>query len=224
VPTLGTRLLLVAHKDVDIEAVRKLMEATYESGFAKVAHPPLDTRLLEPPPEYPWHAGAQLFKERNQPVLSGPLMDSAHKTFAILAAAVSGLFVLWQWRKLCAELARDQGFKKYLRQVTRIEAQATHAERDRSHRVEKLLALREQVCQLKMDALDRFTTGELAGKELLASFLVHANDARDHLTRLIQRFEYDVDNRQSAAHRRECPEAPPLECSIGTEALDLQPR
>jgi hypothetical protein len=126
-------------------------------------------------------------------VLSGPLIDAAHKAFAILAAAVSGLFVLWQWRKLWDQFARNKGFIKYLSQVTRIEEQATQGERGRPLSVEELLALREQVCRLKTDALDRFTAGELAGKELLASFLVHANDARDHLTRLIRRSEHHVE-------------------------------
>jgi hypothetical protein len=33
--------------------------------------------------------------------------------------------------------------------------------------------------------LDRFTRGELAGKELLAAFLMQVQHARDHLTRLV---------------------------------------
>jgi TRAP-type uncharacterized transport system substrate-binding protein len=187
VPTLGTRLLVVAHKDVDAQAMRKLVEATFETEFAKVVHPALNARLMDAPPEFPWHAGAELYQARSAPLLSGPLVDWAQKGFAILAAAASGLFVLWQWSKQYGQFLRDKGFRKYISQVARIEAQAVQAERSPAVDARQLRDLREQLWQLKSEALERFTEGELEGKELLAGFLVQVNDARDHLTRLLQR-------------------------------------
>src|SRR5262249_6368418 len=70
-PTLGTRLLIVAHKDVPSRAIFQLVEATYGSDFGQIEHPPLDPKLLELPPEFPWHEGSQLYQERNSPLLSG---------------------------------------------------------------------------------------------------------------------------------------------------------
>jgi TRAP-type uncharacterized transport system substrate-binding protein len=49
-PTLGTRLLLVAHKDVDAGAVQRLVDAVYSTEFATVSRPPLDAKLLDIPP------------------------------------------------------------------------------------------------------------------------------------------------------------------------------
>jgi TRAP-type uncharacterized transport system substrate-binding protein len=187
--TLGTRLLLVAHKDVHPRAVYQLIEATYAADFGQIVHPPLDAKLMELPPEFPWHAGALLYQRRNAPLLSGDVMDSAHKGFAIFAAAASGLFVLWQWLKQRGQLVRDKGFNKYISQMTRIEEQVMQSERGRPLSLEQLLALREQVCRLKAQALDRFAEGELAGKELLGGFLVHVNDVRDYLTCVIRRHE-----------------------------------
>jgi hypothetical protein len=57
----------------------QLVEATYAVEFGHVVHPPLDAKLMELPPEFPWHAGAQLFLERNMPVVSGAVMDATHK-------------------------------------------------------------------------------------------------------------------------------------------------
>jgi TRAP-type uncharacterized transport system substrate-binding protein len=185
VPTIGTRLLLVAHEDVAPQAVRRLVEATLASKAARHGRPPLDGHVLALPPEFPWHEGTVLYRRRNQPVVSGTLVDSAQKAFAIFAAAASGLFVLWQWSKQSAHLRRDRGFNSYLHQVTRIEEQALEVERGGPASREQLLALREQLGRVKTEALDRFTAGDLTGKELLAGFLAHANSARDLLTRLL---------------------------------------
>jgi TRAP-type uncharacterized transport system substrate-binding protein len=193
-PTLGTRLLLVAHKDVPPRAVYQLVEATYAAEFGRIVRPPLDAKLMDLPPEFPWHDGAQLYQQRNAPLLSGEVMDSAHKGFAIFAAAASGLFVLWQWTKLYGQRARNRGLNQYIAQVTRIEERVMEAERDRPLEAAELLGLRDQLGRLKTQALDDFARDELAGKEFLAGFLVQVNDVRDHLTRLQTR---DGDSRSA---------------------------
>jgi TRAP-type uncharacterized transport system substrate-binding protein len=183
-PALGTRLLLVAHRDVNVEAVRRLVDAVYSTEFASASRPPLDVKLLDLPPELPWHEGTRIYLERNTPVVSGVLMDSAHKGFAILAAAASGLFVLWQWLKQRNRFLRDRGFNKYISEVTRIEEKAAHLEHRSAGSRQELLALRDELARLKTEALDLFTKGDLAGHELLQGFLVQVNDVRDYVTRL----------------------------------------
>ena len=185
VQTLGTRLLLVANQDVDPHAVRRLLEATLASKVAKNGKPPADARTLELPPEFPWHEGTELYRERNQPVVSGTLASSAQRGFAIFAAAASGLFVLWQWGKQHGHFLRNRGFNKYLQQVTRIEEQTLQVEGGAPASREHLLALREQLDRVKTEALDRFTEGGLAGPELLAGFLAQVNGVRACLTRLL---------------------------------------
>src|SRR5262249_32286238 len=157
--TLGTRLLLVGHRDVDPQAARRLAEAVYASEFSKVIQPPVDPKLLDAPPEFPWHEGTVQYHQRNQPLLSGPLMDFVHKGVAILVAAVSGLFVLWQWGKQRGAFMRDEGFNKYIRQLSQIERQVVQAETSDDVNYRQLMALREQLFQLKSEALDRFSEG-----------------------------------------------------------------
>jgi TRAP-type uncharacterized transport system substrate-binding protein len=185
VPTLGTRLLLVAHKDVPARAMFELVEATYAPRFGLIVHPPLDVRLMDLPPEFPWHAGAQLYLQRNAPLLSGAAMDSAHKAFAIFAAAASGLFVLWQWTKLYGSATRNRGFKQYIAQVTRIEERVLEAERSRPLALPELSVVRDRLHRLKTEALDEFARTDFAGKDLLFGFLAQVNDVRDYVTRLI---------------------------------------
>jgi TRAP-type uncharacterized transport system substrate-binding protein len=183
--TLGTRLLLVAHKDVPPRAVFQLVEATYGSEFGQIVRPPLSPKLMDLPPEFPWHDGALLYQQRNAPLLSGQAMDSVHKGVAIFAAAASGLFVLWQWLKQRAQLGHDMGLGKYIAQVTRIEERALGAEQGQPLAVADLFALQDQLCRLKLQALNELAREELTGKDLLAGFLVQANDVRDYLARLI---------------------------------------
>jgi TRAP-type uncharacterized transport system substrate-binding protein len=184
VPTLGTRLLLVAHQDVDPQAIRELVEATLAG---KVGNIDQATKLMELPPEFPWHRGTRLYQQRNSPLLSGDVADAARKGFAIFAAAVSGLFVLWQWTKQSGQFRKDGGFNHYIGQVTRIEEQAEAMERAGSASGPQLIALRERLARLKTEALDRFAEGELTGKELLAAFLVQVSDARNYLSGLVRK-------------------------------------
>jgi TRAP-type uncharacterized transport system substrate-binding protein len=184
--TLGMRLLLVAHKDVDPKAIRTLVEATLASKIAKSSHPPIDAKILEIPPESPWHEGTQNYLHRNRPVVSGWLVDSAQKGMAIFAAAASGLFVLWQWGKQRGRFRHDRSFAWYIHKVARIEEQAVQLERDQPVGPGPLLKLREELFRLKAEGLVRFSQDELAGKEHLAGFLAQVNDTRDFLTRLIE--------------------------------------
>jgi hypothetical protein len=126
-----------------------------------------------------------LYQQRNAPMLSGEVMDWTHKGLAIFAAAASGLYVLWQWARLHGEASRNKGFGAHLTQVTRIEQRAQEIERDWPFAVAELLALREQLCRVKTEALEELANGELAGRELLPGFLIAVNDARDYVNRLL---------------------------------------
>jgi TRAP-type uncharacterized transport system substrate-binding protein len=184
-PSLGNRLLLVAHDSVETEAAKRLVEAAYAGEFAKTVQPPLDPKLLDYPPEFPWHSGTRLYLQNNQPLVSKDMMDLYHKAVAILAAAASGLFVLWQWRRLCSESSRLDAFKHYFHRVNRLEERARLEGWTGSQDLADVLALQEHLVRLKTEALDRFTEGDLEGKELLGAFVTHVQGVYDHLSRLL---------------------------------------
>jgi hypothetical protein len=69
--------------------------------------------------------------------------------------------------------------------VTDIEKQAQQIERGQLAEPGRLLlVLLEELARLKTEALDRFTAGELGGKELLVGFLAHVAEVRAHLVGL----------------------------------------
>jgi len=188
-PTLGTRLLLVAHKDVPASVAYRLIEAAYAADFGRIMHPPLDPKLMDLPPEFPWHAGALLYQRRNAPLLSGDAVNSLRQWVMIFGAAASGLFVLWQWNKERHRVSRNKGFNAYIACVTRIEERVLEAMRGKPLDVAELVAMRDELCRLKTKALDECAREELAGKELLPGFLAQVHDVRDAVTRLILRHE-----------------------------------
>ena len=184
-PTIGARMLLVANVDVPDEAIKRLLEAVYETEFAEIARPPLDPSMLEIPPEFPRHPGSIRFQQRNRPLIVGDDLEVLEKTLSLVFAVIGALFVAWQWARRRYRRLRELGFEAYLLKVTAVEQAALGLELASKLELAPLLELQANLGRLKAEALGRFTQGELEGEGLMSGFLTHANDARDYLARLI---------------------------------------
>ncbi|MDX2037665.1 MAG: TAXI family TRAP transporter solute-binding subunit [Isosphaeraceae bacterium] len=185
IDTLGTRLILVANVNVPERTIQRLVEVVYTSPFGQVMRPALDARLLEMPPEAPWHRGTLSYLHRNAPLIAGDLLDLIEKELSIVGAMCGAGFFLWQWVRRRYRRVRDQGFESYILRVNRIERRAIVLEREPVLDLQALTRLQEELSDLKGDALDKFIAGELEGEELMSSFLTHVADTRDFLTNLI---------------------------------------
>jgi hypothetical protein len=185
IPTLGTRLLLVARKGAPAEAIQRLLEVVYGSPFAQAVQPAIDAKLLDLPPELPWHDGATAYLRRNAPAIAGDVIDLLEKELSILAALLGGLFFLGQWLRRRFRRRREEGFGAYIVRVAVIERRAMETERAAALDLVTLIGLQEELSRLKGEALDRFADGTLDGEELMSGFLTHVSDARDYLTRLM---------------------------------------
>ncbi len=184
-PTFGARVMVVTNRKTDPAAVKRLLGAIFLTDFAEVARPPLETSLLDLPPEYPLHPGTVEFLQRNKPLIVGDILDPLEKAASFLAAACGALFVAWQTARRWYRRRREQSFESYLLKVSAIERQALHFELAVQLDLAALLALQADLGRLKNEAMERFTNGELEGEGLMSGFLTHANDARDYLARLI---------------------------------------
>jgi len=185
IPTIGSRVLLVANRKVESEAVKRLLALIYLTEYSELSRPPLDPSLLELAPEFPLHPGAEEFKQRNKPLIWGDAVDFLEKTSSLLVSVVGGLLILWQWARRYYRRRRELGFESYLLKVSRVERDALALETSSELELAPLLALQEELGRIKAEALERFTVGELEGEGLMSGFLTHVNDARDYLARLI---------------------------------------
>ena len=77
--------------------VRRLLEVVFNSPFAQVIRPPLDARLLELPPELPWHDGTTEFIRRNSPLIAGDVIEQLEKEVSIIGVLAGGILCLVQW-------------------------------------------------------------------------------------------------------------------------------
>jgi TRAP-type uncharacterized transport system substrate-binding protein len=185
IPTLGTRLLLVVRRDVPEATVRRLLEVVYASPFAQAVQPAIDAKLLDMPPELPWHEGTTAYLRRNAPVIAGDVVDLIEKELSIVGALLGGLFFLGQWLRRRFRRRREAGFRSYIIRVAAIERRAMAAELAATLDLAALLGLQEELGRLKAEALAKFAEGALEGEELMSGFLTHVSDTRDYLTRLI---------------------------------------
>jgi TRAP-type uncharacterized transport system substrate-binding protein len=185
IATFGPQLLLVANQAVPATAVRRVLETVFAPGFAQLAKPALDVKLLESPPEYDWHVGTRQFLDANKPVLAGEVIDLLEKVSSLSGAVLGAAFFLWQWLRQRYRRRRDLGFESYLVKVAAIEEQALALEMQAQLDIKELLRLQRELAILKNQALNRFAEGKLGGGELLSGFLSHVNDSRNYLNRLI---------------------------------------
>ncbi len=199
--TLGTRLLLVARKETAPAPIRRLLEVIFNSSFSHALEPPLDVRLLESPPELPWHDGTIDYVRRNSPLIVGDVIDLVEKEVSIVGVLVGGLFCLSQWLRRRYRRRRERSFEAYILQVAKVERQALVLSRAPTLDLAALLPLQEEVSRIKGEALERFADGELDGEELMSGFLAHASDARDFLMRLILHQRDDLEERARAQRR-----------------------
>jgi TRAP-type uncharacterized transport system substrate-binding protein len=183
--TLGTRLLVVARRDLSVGTVRRLLDVVFNSPFAQVIQPPLDARLLEIPPELPWHDGTIDFVRRKSPLIAGDVIDVVEKYVSILGVLAGGILCLVQWLRRRYRWRRERGFEAYILRVAEVERRALAVSRAPALDLPALLQLQEELTRIKGEALQRFADGELDGEELMSGFLTHASDARDFLVRLI---------------------------------------
>lgn len=183
--TVGARLLLVANQNVSQPTVEKVLDAIFDSRFARIPQPPLERALLELPPRHPLHEGTIAFLGRNRPWISGGQVDRLANTLSVLGALVGGGLFLWQsWRQRVSA-RRDELFGKYQLQIAGMEGRVVELELAADLALEPLISLQRDLLELKRQALARYASGDLGNQATLTDLLAPLNAARDHVATLL---------------------------------------
>ena len=191
--TVATRLLVVAHSETPEAAVLKLMESIFESDFARLADlPPLNAKQSGDLREYPLHAAAETYLHRNEPLVTGEIIESLENARSFLVSAGIAAFLLWRWyarRRLI-------GFEEYLDSISELEAEAVKLDQAGQLNFAELRRLRQRLTELKSEALEKYAEGKLSGEEQLSSFLSHVSDVRNCLESLFAHESRQTKNRE----------------------------
>jgi TRAP-type uncharacterized transport system substrate-binding protein len=175
--TLGTSLLLVAHKDVPDEAVYQLLRTIYESHFAMMTHP---QALAGATPEYPYHPGAIAYRDRDQPMVSKEMLDVLAKLIT-LWVFVSATF--WALRRYFDRdpMAR---FVYYLREFTQLDLVARGITDDAeapTEPVQRVIHLEDKLSRLKAQMIQEFSDTKLWRERAMGTVLSLISDTRASL-------------------------------------------
>jgi hypothetical protein len=131
------------------------------------------------------HLGAELYRQRNKPIIAGDAIDYLEKVLAIAATVAGGTFFVVQWYLRSNRRKREASFASYMERVIQIENESMQNELAAQLDLATLIRLQRELAVLKSEAVSRFAAGKLEGEGLIHGFLALVNDARNQLTRLI---------------------------------------
>jgi TRAP-type uncharacterized transport system substrate-binding protein len=178
--TIATPVLLVAYAPTEPEAVAQLLETVFDGPVAALTSP---RPLREQVPQFPFHAGAERYMRRAEPLLSPELMSTMAKALGGLGAFISGVVAVYGYLRL-RQLRR---FASYYQEIRRLELVARGQEADPSAPAgpaARRAYLEERLLDLKSRALLDFASGGLTGEGLMSGIVSLVNDTRASLARL----------------------------------------
>jgi TRAP transporter TAXI family solute receptor len=182
VSTIATRMLVVAHHDVDPAAIRVLLDALDSELFASEAHMPrAERRVLWDDAELPIHAGTRAWLDRDNPIFTAEQMEGIESLRSFLVSLVVAGYLLFRWYRA----RKIHGLDGFLAEVSVLDRKVLDVERSAQLDLHRLLELRAQLGEVKARALDAFAKGNIHSEELLSSFLTHVSDVRSHLNAMI---------------------------------------
>jgi TRAP transporter TAXI family solute receptor len=180
--TIANHLLLVAHPDVDPNAIAELIDLVYGGEFSRAANlPALRALAADRITEYPLHEGTNLYTRRDEPLLTSEVIDNVESMRSFLVSMAVAAFLFWRWYSRRKSL----GFEAFIDEVTRIERRALELEKKPEMDLHELMVVRHRLSEMKNDALEKFARGELKGEEFMSSFLTHVTDVRNYLNMMI---------------------------------------
>jgi TRAP-type uncharacterized transport system substrate-binding protein len=187
VPTIGSRLLLVTHRRTRPATVIRVLEALFDSRWARSAEPPLDKRALRLPPEVALHPGATEFRDRDAPLITGELVSFLSNTLQIVIPLGGGLLFVRGWLKNRRSAGRERSFDQFLALVSSVERQGSALERDGALDGDALHRLNRELSGIKDSAFHYVAGQETSAGAFAVVLLAHIADVRAALAELHRR-------------------------------------
>lgn len=178
-PTLGTPLILIAHKDVPNAVLSRLLPRIYSGPVERLYQPP---KLSELSPTFPLHSAAVEFRDRDKPVVWSDLVDAIREFASGLAPMFGGILALfgyYRWRQVLR-------FLEYYRRLQELDLMVkgtlTIPELPPPG-PERVKYLENELDDLQQKAIDSFCRNYFYGEGVLENFLSAMSESRDVLRR-----------------------------------------
>lgn len=199
IPTLGCRVLLITHEVTNRGDVVRLLDDLLATPLAHTVQPPLTAEIVRQPAEFPWHPGALDYRRRDEPLITGELIDILSNTLQLILPVGGGMLLLWGWLRTRVLADRERRIDRFIALVSGVEQRAIQlgAEGPADHGAVR--ELHRELSTIKDAALERIAAGEAGNALLVSSLFAHIHDVRGSLSGL---------ERDAAQHRDDRDESP----------------
>ncbi len=184
--TLGTQLILIAHKSTPRQAINQLLNVIYGGDFARKANlPSLDEDNFLGALEYPIHPGARMYRNRDNPAITSEFVEYVENFRSFVFSLIIASFFIWQWYAR----RKGLGIVRYLVELNQIELRVLNLEMHTDLEMGELIRMRNQLIKLKSEAIAHHSGQDFSirGEESLTSFLNHATHTSNYIHQLMAR-------------------------------------
>lgn len=191
--TIGLRLLLIANKNVDADALRNALRSLSD---AIATHTQVSFDVTNANPEFPVHPGSEAFLRARRPINLDEILGPTTDALSVIGATIAGCLAMWSFVRGLRAVQPDV----HLRQIDRIERLLQGNELDDAAPTlprEFLEYLESRLSHIKQAAIEDYANGRLDGDDALVGILTLVSDTR-HL--LAQRRKLLADPSVAANH------------------------
>lgn len=188
ITTIGIDMYLVANKDVEPRAVFRVLESLYSHGFATQTNLKLDEAELQIPSGYELSEGAQLFLDRNNPLLTADTWDQAQAMFGLFLSVLSGVLIAYRWFRGESDEEPnpdDPAYIAWIDEVTAIEQQFEAAYAGAAVtpvNMDFLDTLQTRLSAIRAASLGKLAEAKLENSLLPQALLLAITDARARIS------------------------------------------
>jgi hypothetical protein len=184
-PTLGLRMLLVAHEKTPATAIVQMLRAL-DAGAAKRYRIKLDASIADS--EFPPHEGAEKFAADRRPVSADEVLEPLGDLLSVIGTGIAGAFAMWGFLRGLRRVNPDD----YLRQIDRIERLLQGTEQDESAPtlpLDFITFLETRLAQIKQSAIEDYAHRRYQDDGALVSILTLIADTRHMLVQRRRQIE-----------------------------------
>ena len=191
IKVIGVSSHVVANRAVDARAIFNLLDVLYGPSVENRFRQKFDeTTQLTMPSGFDLSAGTEMFRERNDPLLSAKTADKVKSVFSLIMSVLSTILIVWRWIKNAPApepSSADSRLKEHLKAVVALDdrlvalGRGGYSEANLAAVEDELVELRRRITELAA------STAKLEDPGLVHTALACVMQANDRLRDLARR-------------------------------------
>lgn len=175
--TFGCPLIVIAHKDLPDEVVRRLLDRIFSGAVNRLYQPP---HLSQVAPTYAFHPSSITYRDKDKPLVRADIANLIQQLLSVLGPLLGGCFALYsfyRWRQVLRFLERFRELQRLdlaAKGMLDLEDLPTESEA-------RVAALEARLSDLQSQVVDDFCKNYFYGDGVLENFLSVMQETRGYL-------------------------------------------